>query len=152
MGRVLAVPTDQLTNPRYIINFPTKNHWKNNSRLEDISSGLVSLVDGVRRLGIRSIAIPPLGCGSGGLDWLQVKPLIEAAFAELPNVDTLIFEPQEAPEGSAMRVATKQPRMTSSRASILTLLGHYQIISNELTMIAIQKLVYFLLSLFPCCK
>ncbi len=144
LGQLLVVPTHQLTGPRYIINFPTKHHWKSRSHLEDIRAGLVSLIEEVRRLSIRSIVVPALGCGSGGLDWLQVRPLIEAAFAELPDVEVLIFEPQEAPFGGAMPIATKQPKMTHGRASILALLEHYQAISNELTMVAVQKLVYFL--------
>src|SRR5215208_2123004 len=62
-GRMLVHETGQLTNPRYIINFPTKRHWRGRSRIEDIESGLDALVAEVRRLGIKSIAVPPLGCG-----------------------------------------------------------------------------------------
>jgi O-acetyl-ADP-ribose deacetylase (regulator of RNase III) len=71
--------TGQLTKPRYIINFPTKRHWRGKSRLSDIEAGLRALVAEVERLGIRSIAVPPLGCGLGGLDWADVRPRIEAA-------------------------------------------------------------------------
>ncbi len=144
LGKVLVVPTEHLTNPRYIINFPTKNHWKSKSRLEDIQTGLLSLVAEVHRLGIHSIAVPSLGCGNGGLEWSQVKPLIEEAFSTLPDVEAYVFEPQEAPEETTMPVATRQPKMTRARASVLALLEHYQTISNELTLIAIQKLAYFL--------
>ena len=80
--------------PRWIINFPTKGHWREQSRLIDIESGLEDLVDAVRRLGIRSIAIPPLGCGNGGLNWTDVRPRIEAAFKNLPDVRVLLFEPE----------------------------------------------------------
>src|SRR3954468_132740 len=52
-----------------VINFPTKRHWRGNNRIEDIDAGLVALIADVRRLGIASIAVPPLGCGLGGLDW-----------------------------------------------------------------------------------
>src|SRR5258708_39564902 len=72
--------------PRWIINFPTKGHWKARSRLADIETGLADLVSMVRKLGIRSIAVPPLGCGNGGLDWAEVRPRIEQAFAALPDV------------------------------------------------------------------
>ena len=82
-GRMFVFETGGLVNPRYIINFPTKRHWRGNSRMADIESGLEDLVAAVRRLGIRSIAIPPLGSGLGGLDWQQVRPRIEAAFADL---------------------------------------------------------------------
>jgi O-acetyl-ADP-ribose deacetylase (regulator of RNase III) len=79
--------------PRFVINFPTKQHWRDPSKLEYIESGLVDLVARVRDLGITSIAIPPLGCGLGGLDWADVKPLIVDAFAPLP-VRVVLFEPQ----------------------------------------------------------
>lgn len=96
-GQMLTVATGNLFNPRYIINFPTKRHWKGNSRLEDIQAGLKALVLEVQRLGIRSIAIPPLGCGNGGLDWAVVKPLIVNAFAALDNIEVFIFEPGRSP-------------------------------------------------------
>src|SRR5256885_1323275 len=67
-GRMLVFDTGKLHGTRYVINFPTKRHWKGKSKLEDVELGLVALVDDVKRLGIRSIAIPPLGCGLGGLD------------------------------------------------------------------------------------
>ncbi|MEH2295921.1 type II toxin-antitoxin system antitoxin DNA ADP-ribosyl glycohydrolase DarG [Nostoc sp.] len=92
-GQMFTVTTDSLLNPRYIINFPTKHHWRNNSKIEDIQSGLVALVQQVQELGITSIAMPALGCGNGGLKWADVKPLIELAFAQLPDVQVIIFEP-----------------------------------------------------------
>lgn len=81
------------TNPLYIINFPTKNHWREQSRIEYIESGLHSLVEAVEQYEIKSIAMPALGCGLGGLDWNEVKPLIEQAFVDLPNVEVLLFVP-----------------------------------------------------------
>ena len=79
--------------PLYLINFPTKRHWRNASRLDDIRSGLAALVADVQRLGIKSIAIPALGCGCGGLDWGIIKPLISQSFAQMPDVRVLVFEP-----------------------------------------------------------
>jgi O-acetyl-ADP-ribose deacetylase (regulator of RNase III) len=93
--RRLVVPGSMFIVPeksRYIINFPTKRHWRENSRLEDIKSGLAALVEEVQEREITSIAIPKLGCGNGGLDWAVVKPLIVAAFEELPDVQVVIFE------------------------------------------------------------
>jgi O-acetyl-ADP-ribose deacetylase (regulator of RNase III) len=95
-GRMFTVPTGKLFNPKYIINFPTKRHWRDKSKIEDVQTGLKALVAEVQQLGITSIAIPALGCGNGGLDWLEVKPLIESAFAELPEVKVVIFEPVDA--------------------------------------------------------
>jgi len=85
--------------PRWIINFPTKDHWRARSRLEDIDSGLLDLVATVRRLGMESIAVPPLGCGHGGLDWRDVRPKIESAFARLPSVHVLIYPHAHAAPG-----------------------------------------------------
>ena len=79
--------------PRWIINFPTKGHWRAESRIADIETGLKDLVATIRKLHIRSIAIPPLGCGNGGLDWNEVRPRIEAALAEVPEVEVLVYEP-----------------------------------------------------------
>jgi O-acetyl-ADP-ribose deacetylase (regulator of RNase III) len=93
-GRMFTVPTGELFNPKYIINFPTKRHWRSQSKLEDIQTGIKTLVAEVQQLGITSIAIPALGCGNGGLDWVEVKPLIESAFVELPRVRAMIFEPE----------------------------------------------------------
>jgi O-acetyl-ADP-ribose deacetylase (regulator of RNase III) len=79
--------------PRFVINFPTKRQWRHPSKLEYIESGLADLVTRVRELGIRSIAIPPLGCGLGGLAWTDVKPLIVNAFEALSDVRVVLFEP-----------------------------------------------------------
>lgn len=83
-GKMLVYDNGRLLNPRYIINFPTKRHWRGKSRVSDIKSGLKALVKDVQRLELHSIAVPPLGCGLGGLDWREVRPLIEEAFRELP--------------------------------------------------------------------
>jgi O-acetyl-ADP-ribose deacetylase (regulator of RNase III) len=91
-GKMFTVLTGEFLEPQYIINFPTKRHWKGSSRLDDVRSGLVALVAEVERLEIKSIAIPPLGCGNGGLDWAVVKPMIIEAFAGLPDVQVLLFE------------------------------------------------------------
>ena len=80
---------------RWIINFPTKGHWRERSRLTDIEAGLEDLIATVRRLGIRSIAMPPLGCGNGGLDWSDVRPRIEDALTDLSGVNVLLFAPRE---------------------------------------------------------
>lgn len=97
-GRMLVVETGQLTNPRFLVNFPTKRHWKDKSRIEDIDAGLDALIAEVKRLRIRSIAVPPLGCGLGGLDWADVRPRIERAFAALPDVRVLVYEPSGPPQ------------------------------------------------------
>jgi O-acetyl-ADP-ribose deacetylase (regulator of RNase III) len=145
-GRMLTVPIADLLRPKpkFIINFPTKRHWKGKSRLEDIETGLEALAEEVRSLAITSIAIPPLGCGNGGLDWAQVKPRIEATFKKLPDVHVLLYAPQQAPAVNTMPIATGKPRMTRSRALLIRLLEQYGALGYPLSLLEIQKLAFFL--------
>ena len=131
-------------NPRVIINFPTKKHWRGKSKIGDIESGLRALIDVVKIERIRSIAVPPLGCGNGGLDWNDVRPLIEKAFSGVPAVTVQLFHPEGAPKTDEMKVATKRPAMTPGRAVILELLSRYALPGYRLTLLEIQKLAYFL--------
>lgn len=143
-GAMLVVPTGRMVNPKYIINFPTKKHWKGKSRLEFVKDGLASLVDEVVSRRISSIAIPPLGCGNGGLEWSDVCPLIQEAFAPHPAVRALIFAPVRSPKPDAMPVATERPRMTRARALLLKLIQLYGRPGYRLSRLEIQKLAYFL--------
>ena len=95
VGRMFVCPVSELGGPKWIINFPTKEHWRNPSKLEWVISGLNALKDVIRERKIRSIAIPPLGCGNGGLDWKVVRPLIENAFQQFPDVNVIIYEPAQ---------------------------------------------------------
>ncbi len=131
-------------NPRIIINFPTKRHWKGKSKIEDIQSGLKALIEVVRKERIKSIAVPPLGCGFGGLDWGKVRPLIAQAFSELPDVNVQLFFPEGAPKAVEMKIATKRPNMTPGRAVILEVLNRYVLPEYRLTLLEIQKLAYFM--------
>jgi O-acetyl-ADP-ribose deacetylase (regulator of RNase III) len=108
-GKMLVHDHGMQIEPRYVINFPTKRHWRGKSRMEDIELGLAALVEEVRQRGIRSIAIPALGCGLGGLDWNEVRPRIEAAFAVLPDVDVHLYVPAGTPEAKAMPARTERP-------------------------------------------
>ncbi|MEM6645060.1 MAG: macro domain-containing protein [Bacteroidota bacterium] len=130
--------------PRYIINFPTKQHWRGKSQMRFIDEGLRALIDEVRERGITSVAIPPLGSGNGGLKWSEVRPRIEAAFAELPNVHLLLYEPGGTPDARRSVVRTKRPKMTKARALYLVLFDMYQVLDYELTNIEAQKLAYFM--------
>ena len=94
-GKMLITETNLLTNPRYIINFPTKKHWREKSEMEYISSGLDDLATVIARYKIKSIAIPPLGCGNGGLKWEEVKPLIVQKLSAVSEVEIVIYEPSE---------------------------------------------------------
>lgn len=103
VGRMHVV--HRSSSPRFVINFPTKKHWRQPSKLEYIESGLADLVAQVRKLGIRSIAIPPLGCGLGGLDWDDVKPRIIEAFGSLPDVRVMLFDPDNSPNAEIVERA-----------------------------------------------
>lgn len=92
-GTVFVYTTGKLYQPKYVINFPTKQHWKDKSLLSDIILGLSALKQEILSRKIKSIAIPPLGCGLGGLDWGEVRLFIEASFVELPHVRVLLYEP-----------------------------------------------------------
>lgn len=145
LGHVQAWPTGQITGPKYVINFPTKGHWKSRSRLGDIEAGLVDLIEVIRSLGIRSIAVPPLGCGNGGLDWHDVEPRIVAAFEQVPDVEVLLFAPEGAPAAAEIATAARRPEMTPGRAALVELIHRYTVQSlMPPGLIESQKLMYFL--------
>lgn len=143
-GQMFIFETGRMVNPKYIINFPTKRHWRGDSRIEDIESGLKALVRDVKRLGIRSVAVPPLGCGNGGLDWKDVGPLIHRAFDALPNVKVLMFSPKGAPQAKSMPINTARPKMTPARALFVKLMHQYASLDYRQTLLEIHKLAYFL--------
>lgn len=143
-GKVFVFSTGSLVNPKYIVNFPTKRDWRAKSRIEDIRIGLRSLVEEIRKLGISSVALPPLGCGLGGLRWRDVRPQIERAFADLPNTRVMLFEPIGTPDAKAMPVRTKRPRMTIARALLIRLIHQYAQLAYRLTLLEVQKMAYFL--------
>jgi O-acetyl-ADP-ribose deacetylase (regulator of RNase III) len=146
LGNLLVFDTGKMFNPRYVINFPTKNHWRANSRIEDIATGLQALVAAVKDRKIKSIAIPPLGCGLGGLDWADVRPLILQAFEELKDVQVSVFEPGKAPAAKSMAVTTEVPDMTAGRAALLGLMNQYlsAVMDPFVSLLELHKLMYFM--------
>lgn len=143
-GSMLVYDHGMLIQPRYVINFPTKRHWRGKSRMDDIDAGLAALVEEVRQRRIRSIAVPPLGCGLGGLSWDDVRPRIEEAFAALPDVDVHLYAPIGAPAPKAMPIRTERPRMTAARALFIKLMETYAALDYSRTLLEVQKLAYFL--------
>lgn len=147
LGRVQIFDLGGLVGgPRWIINFPTKGHWRARSRLADVESGLADLVARVRKLGIRSIAVPPLGCGNGGLDWNEVRPRIEQAFAVLPDVHVFLYEPAGAPKSAVMPNRTTRPKLTLGQAALIGLMDRYLkgLLDPVVSLLEIHKLMYFL--------
>lgn len=92
-GRMLVFETGSAGSPRFIVNFPTKRHWKDRSRLADIEAGLAALRTEVERRCIRSVAVPALGAGLGGLPWGHVRERIGVALRDLPGTRVVVFEP-----------------------------------------------------------
>ncbi len=144
-GRMFVFETHQLTNPRYIINFPTKRHWRGNSRIEDVQAGLKDLVAEIRERRIRSIAVPPLGSGLGGLDWSDVRPRIEKALRSFDDLEVVVFEPGGAPEPDRMVRSRQVPRMTPGRAALVGLMDRYLrgLLDPFVTLLEVHKLMYF---------
>lgn len=145
-GRMFVYATGQLTAPRFIINFPTKRHWRGNSRLEDIESGLTDLVKVIGQYNIKSIAIPPLGSGLGGLDWQIVRARIEVALSGMHDVRVIVYEPKGAPESDRMAKSRDVPKMTPGRAALVGLVHRYLagLLDPFVTLLEVQKLMYFL--------
>lgn len=128
--------------PRWIINFPTKEHWRGKTRLEWIEAGLQDLRSVIFEKKIASIAVPPLGCGNGGLEWRVVRPVIERALADLTDVDLIVYEPTREYQNVAKRAGVE--KLTSARALIAELVRRYWILGIECSMLEIQKLAWFL--------
>jgi O-acetyl-ADP-ribose deacetylase (regulator of RNase III) len=143
-GKMFIHDLGEWATPRFIVNFPTKVHWRGDSKVEYIEVGLRDLVDQVKRLRIGSISIPPLGCGNGGLDWSVVRGLIVDAFQDNPEIRVDLFEPKGAPNPREMVNRTAEPRMTPVRAAIIEVLSIYREMEYPLTNIEVQKLAYFL--------
>ncbi|WP_439473095.1 type II toxin-antitoxin system antitoxin DNA ADP-ribosyl glycohydrolase DarG [Brevundimonas sp.] len=145
-GRMFVYERHRLDTPRFIINFPTKRHWRGKSRMEDIDAGLIDLVRVIRERKIRSIAIPPLGSGLGGLDWRQVRPRIEQALEAVPDVEVIVYEPGGAPAADAMSRARAAPAMSPGRAALVGLVDRYLngLLDPFVSLLEVHKLMYFM--------
>ena len=145
-GKMFIHETGNLTNPKYIINFPTKRHWRGASRLEDIEAGLTDLVSVIKKYRIKSIALPPLGCGLGGLDWNVVRKQIENKLNDFTDIEITVFEPKGAPDSGKMVKNRKVPDMTAGRAALVELIHRYLsgLLDPFITLLEVHKLMYFL--------
>lgn len=128
---------------QYLINFPTKKHWRSKSKTDYINDGLDDLVQKIQEYNIKSIVIPPLGCGNGQLDWMDIKPLIKQKLSALDNsVDVILYEPKyevASPEH------TQSLEMTKLRAILFRTLQHLELpFGCVFTPLCLQKTIYFL--------
>ncbi len=145
-GHMFTVETGSHTGPKYIINFPTKRHWKGKSRMEDIQSGLVALRREIMEKQIQSIAIPPLGCGNGGLEWSRVRPMIESALEGLSHAEIVLYEPHDENTAESPTASSQRPQMTPGRSALLCLSDSYLrgTLDPFITLLELHKLMYFL--------
>lgn len=143
LGEIFVTRTGQLQ-PSYILNFPTKGHWRSQTNIEDIKAGLQDLVRVVQENKISSLAIPPLGCGLGGLRWEEVRPLIVEAFAPLEEVEVQLYAPGLTVEATETIVRTNKPILNLWRASLIRLVEAYSVLAYEASHLEAQKLLYFL--------
>jgi O-acetyl-ADP-ribose deacetylase (regulator of RNase III) len=141
-GKIFVTETGELMGPKWIVNFPTKQHWRNPSQLEWIIDGLQDLKQFILEHQVKSIAIPPLGAGNGGLDWLTVKYHIEQALIDLTDVTILIYEPTSQYQNAGKAIGVEN--LTPARALIAELIRRYWILGIECSLIEIQKLAWFL--------
>ena len=144
IGEMLVFPTQQIS-PKYIINFPTKKHWRHPSKYEYVTEGLIDLVKVIKEYNIQSIAIPPLGCGNGKLNWNVVRPMIEKSLSEIAESrDIVLYEPGYQPPVKKEQSDQKNIKLTNARAMLLFLMHQYDQLGYTLNLLVIQKLAYFL--------
>ncbi len=142
VGHMFVTRRHRLGGPKWIINFPTKKHWRNPSRIEWIVEGLRDLRRVILENEIKSIALPPLGSGNGGLDWQEVRSKIEAELGALPDVEVIVYEPTSQYQNVRKRVGVE--KLTPARALVAELVRRYWILGIECTLLEIQKLAYLL--------
>ena len=141
-GKMFITETDELVGPRWIVNFPTKQHWRSPSQIKWIEEGLVDLRNFIINNKVKSIAIPPLGAGNGGLDWILIKSRIESILGNLNNVDIIVYEPTQHYQNIAKRKGVK--KLTPARALVAELIRRYCISGMDCSLLEIQKLIWLL--------
>lgn len=140
-GRVFVTEVGELNGPRWVINFPTKQHWRGDSRMEWVVAGLQDLRKVLVDRSIASVAIPPLGAGNGGLDWGDVRAQIESALSGL-DVEVIVYEPTTKYQNVAKRKGVEA--LTPARALIAELVRRYWVLGMECSHLEVQKLAWLL--------
>lgn len=141
-GKMFVTCTGELMGPRWIVNFPTKQHWRAKSQMQWIIDGLIDLRSFIEKNNVRSIAIPPLGAGNGGLNWEEVKPHIHHILGDLENVEVIVYEPIAKYQNVAKPKGVE--KLTPARALIAELVRRYWVLGMECSLLEIQKLAWFL--------
>lgn len=141
-GHMFVTEAEELDGHRWIVNFPTKQHWRSPSRLEWVVEGLHDLRRFLIEKKVKSIAIPPLGAGNGGLEWALVREQIENVLSDLPDVDIVVFEPTVQYQNISKRSGVE--KLTPARALIAELVRRYWVLGMECSLLEIQKLAWFL--------
>ena len=141
-GRMFVTEVNELDGPRWVVNFPTKQHWRGPSRIEWITSGLYDLHRFLVEHKVKSVAIPPLGAGNGGLRWADVKPQIEKILADLTDVEIIVYEPTHEYQNVARRHGVE--KLTPTRALVAELVRRYEVQGVECSLLEIGKLCWFL--------
>lgn len=142
VGRMFVTENAELVGPRWIINFPTKKHWRHPSKIEWIEEGLQDLRRVIQEKQIRSVAVPPLGAGNGGLAWPDVRCLIEDALGGLDDVEITLFEPTARYQNVSKKSGVE--KLTPPRAMMVELVRRYSLLGIECSMLEVQKLAWFL--------
>ncbi len=142
VGKIFAFFRSDMLGPKWIINFPTKVHWKNNSKIEWIIDGLKDLRAFIERENIKSIAIPPLGAGNGKLEWASVREAIERELKSLDGVQVIVYQPTAQYHNVAKTSGVE--RLTPARALVVELIRKYSILGLDCTILEVHKLSYFL--------
>jgi O-acetyl-ADP-ribose deacetylase (regulator of RNase III) len=140
-GSLFITERHDLLGPRFIINFATKKHWRHPSRLDWIRHGLLTLRNEISKRGIRSIAIPPLGAGNGGLDWQDVKPLIAQVLTGV-DCEVVVFEPVQTYQSVVKRDGVE--KLTPARALMAEMIRRYEVLGFDCSILEAQKLAWFL--------
>ncbi|NHB87219.1 type II toxin-antitoxin system antitoxin DNA ADP-ribosyl glycohydrolase DarG [Photorhabdus tasmaniensis] len=141
-GKMFVTETGELMGPHWIVNFPTKQHWRVDSKIEWIETGLQDLRLFLIENQVRSIAIPPLGAGNGGLNWPEVKTRIEKTLSDLHDTEILIYEPTDKYQNVVKNTGVK--KLTPARAMIAELVRRYWVLGMECSLLEIQKLGWLL--------
>jgi O-acetyl-ADP-ribose deacetylase (regulator of RNase III) len=141
-GKMFVTEANELDWPRWIVNFPTKRHWRAPAQIVWVAEGLQDLRRFLIEKQVKSVAIPPLGAGNGGLEWADVREQIESALGDLPNVEIVVFEPIQQYQNVAKRTGVE--KLTPARALVAELVRRYGVLGMECSFLEIQKLAWFL--------